>query len=395
MENRQDKYKKKFYEQKMYGFVQWINKKFGSKMRVMIPKNCFALPPVTGFNIPKQYMHTENHCYQENLGYWLDTQYNFFNADNEEKARALVKPVVSYIKYLNENSFNPTLSITFSFIKKKYSDNDKERYHAFVLINIYMYYLACRHLYDYNIYSGRKFTGGYIRSMFGNECCLCGEKMPKVNENNIHYSPFRVSKNYFQAHHIVPIAKDGKDELDNLLLLCPNCHIKIHLGCFDLSVRELTELSRKKRNAQKDGETVSPKPAAKTEEKKKEIKVTVKEEQKKENNAGTETDRPKKNESKKSVQNIGNINKEDLDEDYKLFLSYLEKEESSYFNDYVPEENFEEGEEEYYDEYDEEFDDDTETVYYEEYEEENTEIDDDFDISQLSGSGNKIIINKK
>lgn len=30
-------------------------------------------------------------------------------------------------------------------------------------------------------------------------------------------------------HHIVPTSKGGKDTLDNVVILCPNCHRKVHV----------------------------------------------------------------------------------------------------------------------------------------------------------------------
>lgn len=36
--------------------------------------------------------------------------------------------------------------------------------------------------------------------------------------------------NILQVHHIVEQAKGGTDELENLQLLCPNCHMTIHSG---------------------------------------------------------------------------------------------------------------------------------------------------------------------
>jgi hypothetical protein len=36
--------------------------------------------------------------------------------------------------------------------------------------------------------------------------------------------------NILQVHHIIEKSKGGSNELDNLLLLCPNCHAREHLG---------------------------------------------------------------------------------------------------------------------------------------------------------------------
>lgn len=36
--------------------------------------------------------------------------------------------------------------------------------------------------------------------------------------------------NILVGHHLIEKAKGGSDDLDNLQLLCPNCHYTIHLG---------------------------------------------------------------------------------------------------------------------------------------------------------------------
>lgn len=35
---------------------------------------------------------------------------------------------------------------------------------------------------------------------------------------------------YFEVHHITPLSEGGKDDIDNVAALCPNCHRKIHLA---------------------------------------------------------------------------------------------------------------------------------------------------------------------
>lgn len=56
----------------------------------------------------------------------------------------------------------------------------------------------------------------------GNYCESCGY-------NNI---------NILHIHHIVEKSNGGSDELNNLLLLCPNCHYTIHYGDSRLNIAE-------------------------------------------------------------------------------------------------------------------------------------------------------------
>ena len=51
-------------------------------------------------------------------------------------------------------------------------------------------------------------------------CQLCGNRL------DYHDSAGRP---YLEAHHIVPLAKDGADAITNMTALCPNCHRKMHI----------------------------------------------------------------------------------------------------------------------------------------------------------------------
>lgn len=52
------------------------------------------------------------------------------------------------------------------------------------------------------------------------KCDLCGEE-----------APFKDKKDhpYLEAHHIEWLAKDGDDNIKNVVALCPNCHKKMHI----------------------------------------------------------------------------------------------------------------------------------------------------------------------
>lgn len=47
-------------------------------------------------------------------------------------------------------------------------------------------------------------------------------------------------KPYLEAHHIVPLADDGADDLSNMAALCPNCHRKMHVVNAPEDVKKLT-----------------------------------------------------------------------------------------------------------------------------------------------------------
>ncbi len=53
-------------------------------------------------------------------------------------------------------------------------------------------------------------------------CELCGNSAPFIRGSD--GSPF------LEVHHIVQLARGGRDSLENVVALCPNCHREAHLG---------------------------------------------------------------------------------------------------------------------------------------------------------------------
>ncbi len=58
----------------------------------------------------------------------------------------------------------------------------------------------------------------WIIDNFPNECQLCRKTTFEKRDGEL----------YFEVHHIKPLSKDGKDEVENLSKLCANCHRKSH-----------------------------------------------------------------------------------------------------------------------------------------------------------------------
>jgi len=63
---------------------------------------------------------------------------------------------------------------------------------------------------------------------YGNKCELCGFKL------------------IVESHHILPKNKGGLHEIDNLMVLCPNCHALITRGHLDLKSRKDIRNARNK-----------------------------------------------------------------------------------------------------------------------------------------------------
>jgi len=62
----------------------------------------------------------------------------------------------------------------------------------------------------------------YVLSLAGGSCELCAQP-----------GPFRDSSGawFLEVHHVVQLAKGGRDTVDNALALCPNCHRRLHHSC--------------------------------------------------------------------------------------------------------------------------------------------------------------------
>ena len=70
-----------------------------------------------------------------------------------------------------------------------------------------------------------------LRQQADNQCPICGEN----NEFT------------FEYHHIKPHSKGGEPEEENLILLCSNCHAKVHHG--EISQTEILEVKESLRSS--------------------------------------------------------------------------------------------------------------------------------------------------
>jgi len=74
-------------------------------------------------------------------------------------------------------------------------------------------------------------TPQYRRSLYISEfvkrkakgiCQDCHKQAPFVNKNT--------GEPFLETHHITPLSQGGKDSMENVIALCPNCHRKRHYG---------------------------------------------------------------------------------------------------------------------------------------------------------------------
>lgn len=64
-----------------------------------------------------------------------------------------------------------------------------------------------------------------IKKLYNNTCQVCGLQL------NV-----GMDKYYSEVHHIIPLGKphNGKDSLDNMICVCPNCHVQLDLKSISL-----------------------------------------------------------------------------------------------------------------------------------------------------------------
>ena len=61
-------------------------------------------------------------------------------------------------------------------------------------------------------------------------CCICGWYLHQKMQGT------KFQKQWgCEFHHILPVCEGGENEMDNVVLLCPNCHKEAHAGLIPIS----------------------------------------------------------------------------------------------------------------------------------------------------------------
>lgn len=59
-----------------------------------------------------------------------------------------------------------------------------------------------------------------VKRIADGKCQYCGNDAPFVDKQG---------EPYLEAHHVVRLADGGKDSIDNMVAICPNCHRRVHV----------------------------------------------------------------------------------------------------------------------------------------------------------------------
>ncbi|MBD3385491.1 HNH endonuclease, partial [candidate division KSB1 bacterium] len=71
-------------------------------------------------------------------------------------------------------------------------------------------------------YVRNPYISEYVKRKSNGICQDCKQPAPFLNR--------RTGEPYLETHHLIPLSEGGKDNLDNVIALCPNCHRKRHYG---------------------------------------------------------------------------------------------------------------------------------------------------------------------
>ncbi len=66
-------------------------------------------------------------------------------------------------------------------------------------------------------------------------CQLCGIQIRKKGWKRGLPKSIEIFFLYADAHHFVPLGKDGLDHPNNILCVCPNCHRRLHTAEYEIS----------------------------------------------------------------------------------------------------------------------------------------------------------------
>lgn len=67
-----------------------------------------------------------------------------------------------------------------------------------------------------------------VKAAFDNTCAICETRIE-----------IRNSQFYSEVHHIIPLNENGPDQINNMICVCPNCHVKLDLKVLRLDLTQI------------------------------------------------------------------------------------------------------------------------------------------------------------
>lgn len=84
-------------------------------------------------------------------------------------------------------------------------------------------------------YSRDPYVSELAKRLANGKCELCGQPAPFKDAKG---------KPYLETHHVVWLSQGGSDSVDNTVVLCPNCHRKMHIVNDSVDVARLQIIAR-------------------------------------------------------------------------------------------------------------------------------------------------------
>jgi 5-methylcytosine-specific restriction protein A len=81
---------------------------------------------------------------------------------------------------------------------------------------------------EYSTYHRNQQNVQTIKNYFNNSCAICDVTIQIRND-----------KYYSEAHHIKPLSEDGPDIIENMICVCPTCHVKLDLKLIQIDIDNL------------------------------------------------------------------------------------------------------------------------------------------------------------
>lgn len=85
-----------------------------------------------------------------------------------------------------------------------------------------------------NIHNRKQYIREFANKIANGICQLCEKVAPFTD---------KYGKPFLEVHHIQYLSKGGKDELENVVALCPNCHRRVHHLELEEEVEKLSQIA--------------------------------------------------------------------------------------------------------------------------------------------------------
>lgn len=92
---------------------------------------------------------------------------------------------------------------------------------------------------EVTIYYRDPYLKAMVKRLADGKCQWCGEKAPFLDKNN---------EPYLEEHHVKQLADGGKDVIENVVAICPNCHRKAHILHEQENILVLEKIAEQNKN---------------------------------------------------------------------------------------------------------------------------------------------------